>query len=224
MAGWSCSFRRCFSTCCPYVWFIDYSCCYDINRPLNFEAAATTFIAFLIFREHVSKRVVAALVLLTFASIILAFNASGKFGISTGALLVLFACILWGVDNNFTRNISSKDPVIIVIVKGIGAGSFSFVLSLLTGSPLPSLSNASGAMLVGALCYGASLLLFILALRGLGSARASALFATAPFIGAALSILVCKEIPTTQFFISIPFMLLGTFFLFRELTCTYAHS
>lgn len=188
---------------------------------LNFEAASTTLLAAFFFREHIGKRVIAAIVLLTFASIVLSFDVYGRFGFSPGALLVLLACVLWGIDNNVTRNISTKDPVIIVIVKGLCAGSFSFVLSLLTGSHLPDLSHAAFALIVGSLCYGASLLLFILALRDLGSARSSALFATAPFIGAAISFIVCKDTPTVQFFISVPFMIAGTILLFRE---SHEHS
>jgi len=188
---------------------------------LNFEAVATTFLAVLLFREHISRQVVVALVSLTFASLILALDTSGKLGFSLGALFVILACVLWGIDNNLTRNISSKDPTIIVIVKGLGAGSFSFVLSLLTGSHTPALSHAIYALTVGGICYGASLLLFILAMRGLGSARASTLFASAPFIGALASFLIFKDAPTIQFLISIPFILIGTFFLFKE---THFHS
>jgi drug/metabolite transporter (DMT)-like permease len=188
---------------------------------LNFEAASTTLLAGFFFREHIGKWVIAAIVLLTLASIILSLEFSGRFGFSSGALLVLLACFFWGIDNNVTRNISAKDPVIIVIVKGLCAGSFSFVLSILTGSHIPNLSHTAFALIVGAICYGASLLLFILALRDLGSARSSALFATAPFIGAVISFIVCKDVPTVQFIISVPLMIVGIFLLFRE---SHEHS
>jgi len=190
---------------------------------LNFEAAATTLLAALFFREQIGRRVVVALSLLTLACLVLAFDAAGKFGFSFGALIVLLACVLWGADNNFTRNISSKDPMVIVIVKGIGAGSFSFVLSLLTGSHLPALSHASLALAVGGLCYGVSLLLFIIALRDLGSARASALISSAPFMGAAISFLIYQQMPTMQFWISVPCMLAGILLLFNE-SHVHAHG
>jgi drug/metabolite transporter (DMT)-like permease len=188
---------------------------------LNFEAVSTTLLAAMLFREHIGKRVVVALSLLTLASLTLALNTSGTMGFSIGTLFIVLACILWGIDNNLTRNISSKDPAIIVIVKGIGAGSFSFVLSLLTGNELPSVSNAFLALIVGGACYGASLMLFILALRGLGSARSSALFASAPFIGALASFVIFQEAPTFQFVVSIPLMMAGAYLLFKE---THLHS
>lgn len=183
---------------------------------LNFESAATTLLAVLFFREHIGRRVVVALSLLTGACLILAFDATGHFGFSFGALFVLLACVLWGADNNFTRNISSRDPMAIVIVKGIGAGSFSFVLSLMTGSHLPAPYHAFLALGVGGLSYGASLLLFILALRDLGSARASALIASAPFMGAVISFMIYRQMPTVQFWISVPLMLAGILLLFSE--------
>lgn len=188
---------------------------------LNFESAATTLLAALFFREYIGRRVLAALALLTAACLALAFDASGRFGFSFGALSVLLACFMWGADNNFTRHISAKDPVMIVIVKGIGAGAVSFVLSLMTGAGLPSLSYAALALAVGGLSYGASLLLFIAALRDLGSSRASALISSAPFMGAIISFVIYQHLPSLQFWISAPLMLAGILLLFNE---SHVHS
>lgn len=84
------------------------------------------------------------------------------------ALGILAACALWGLDNNFTRNISIKDPLAIVIVKGLGTGSFSFCLSLLLNQPMPTLSNVIAALVLGSLSYGLSIVLFIHAMRQFG--------------------------------------------------------
>jgi drug/metabolite transporter (DMT)-like permease len=88
---------------------------------LNFESVATTFIAALAFREAIGRRVWLAIALITAASALLSWTSNGQWGVSLGALGILAACALWGVDNNFTRNISAKDPFIIVIVKGLAA-------------------------------------------------------------------------------------------------------
>lgn len=155
---------------------------------LNFEGVATTVIAVLVFREAVSKRALWAVICVTLATILLTWDASRQWGISLGALGVLGACILWGIDNNFTRKISAKDPLMIVLVKGLGAGSFSLLLALLLGNPLPTLLAVLGALLLGSISYGMSIVLFIRAMRGLGASRTSALFGTSPMAGVGKSV------------------------------------
>ena len=183
---------------------------------LNFEGVATTLIAAMAFGEAIGRRVWGAVALITVASIALSWEAGGRLGISLGALGVLAACVLWGMDNNFTRNISAKNPLTIVAVKGLGAGLFSMVLALVVGQPLPGIGAALGAMVLGSVSYGLSIVLFILALRDLGAARTSALFSSAPFIGAFTSFLVLGEAVAVQFLVALPLMLTGTVLLVTE--------
>jgi len=183
---------------------------------LNFESVATALIAALFFSEYIGKRVWIAIVLITSASILLSWDFTSQWGFSIGAVGIIFACFCWGIDNNFTRNISSKNPVSIVIIKGFSAGFFSLFLALLLKNPIPSLKIILLAMLLGFFSYGFSLVLFILAMRNLGSARTSAFFGTAPFIGAILAFILFKEIPNIMFIISLPIMMAGTIFLLRE--------
>ncbi|MCX5800059.1 MAG: EamA family transporter [Candidatus Eisenbacteria bacterium] len=183
---------------------------------LNFEAVSTTFIAAVFFKEQAGRRLWLAVAVITIGSLILTVDRGAALGLSFGSLGVLTACFLWGIDNNLTRHISGKDPVMIVVIKGLGAGSFALALSFWTGSSLTSYSTAFLAMLLGCLSYGVSLLLFILALRDLGSSRASALFGTAPFLGALVSFITFRYLPSVQFLISVPVMLLGAFLLLRE--------
>jgi drug/metabolite transporter (DMT)-like permease len=183
---------------------------------LNFETVSTAVIAGIFFREHVGKKVIIAISLLTIASLILTFDHSGKFEISWGAFLILLACVLWGIDNNLTRNISSKDPMTIVIVKGVSAGLFSILLSMVLKNNLPNALTVLSGLALGGLSYGISLTLFISTLKDIGSSRASALFTTAPFIGAVISFIIFKNIPTLSFLVSVPLMICGTFLLFKE--------
>jgi drug/metabolite transporter (DMT)-like permease len=88
---------------------------------LNFEGGATALIAALVFKEAIGGRIWWAIVCITVASILLSLDVSGKWGVSLGAVGVLATCVLWGMDNNFTRNVSAKDPLSIVTIKGIGA-------------------------------------------------------------------------------------------------------
>jgi drug/metabolite transporter (DMT)-like permease len=183
---------------------------------LNFEGIATALIAALVFKEAIGGRIWWAFACITVGSILLSLELSGEWGISLGAVGVLATCGLWGIDNNFTRNVSAKDPLSIVTIKGIGAGGFSLILALILQNPLPKPLVALGAMLLGSLSYGISIALFILAMRDLGAARTSALFGTAPFIGVLLSFLLFQETPNVPFVIALPIMIAGAMLLLGE--------
>ena len=183
---------------------------------LNFEAVATSIIAFLLFKEHIGKWIWAALSFITMGSIVLTINTAGHFGISLWAFGILVACTFWGIDNNFTRKITALDPISIVIVKGITSGIVGIVLSMILGLTLPSPIIICKMLILGGVSYGLSLLLFIISLRELGAARASSLFGTAPFLGVIISYLIFKTVPTTQFIVSLPLIIIGVLILFRE--------
>jgi drug/metabolite transporter (DMT)-like permease len=183
---------------------------------LNFEGVATTLIAALAFRESISRRVWLAIGFITLSSILLSINLNASWGFSLGALGIIGACFLWGIDNNFTRKISAKDPLMIVIIKGLGAGSFSLGMAIILGNKLPALGVILGAMVLGSLSYGISIVLFIRAMSGLGAARTSALFGTAPLAGMIISFLLFREYPNWMFIIAIPLMVIGALFLVSE--------
>lgn len=183
---------------------------------LNFESVATTLIAAFAFKEAVGRRAWWAIGLITAASIFLSTDFSNRWGFSISALGVLAACVLWGVDNNFTRHISAKDPLVIVTVKGLVAGSVSLTIAYFMGNPFPSLTTTLLALLLGAFSYGLSIFLFVHAMRGLGAGRTSALFGTAPLAGMLLSFLVFQEFPGWMFFLSLPIMAAGAYILVKE--------
>lgn len=188
---------------------------------LNFEAVATALIAVLIFREAVGGRVALSLVLVTVAAILLTLNPDGAWGLSLGALAIVAACALWGLDNNLTRNISAKDPLQIVLVKGLGAGTVSLVLAALLGQGLPALPVIVGGLMLGGLSYGLSIVLYIWALRGLGAARAGALFGTAPIAGVLISLLLFRELPGPAFLVALVLSVAAILLLLRE---SHEHS
>ncbi|MBE0410351.1 MAG: EamA family transporter [Anaerolineales bacterium] len=188
---------------------------------LNLEIVATVIIAGYIFSEAIGRRIWWAMALITIAGIALSLDVTGGWGISLGALAVISACFLWGLDNNLTRNVSAKDPLVIVAIKGLAAGTFSLLLGLMIGNTLPSLGIISLALLVGSFSYGVSITLFVLAMRGLGAARTGMLYATAPFIGATLSFVLLREQPSLLFLVSIPLMVLGVVLMVSE---SHAHS
>jgi drug/metabolite transporter (DMT)-like permease len=183
---------------------------------LNFEGVATTLIAALVFKEAIGRQAWWAIGLITLASILLSTDFTNNWGVSLSALGVLAACILWGVDNNLIRNISAKDPLVIVTLKGLGAGLVSLIIAFALGNPFPSLGITVLAMLLGSLSYGLSIFLFIFAMRGLGAGRTSALFGTAPLAGIFLSLVIFRQIPGIFFFIALVAMASGAYILFME--------
>ncbi len=176
----------------------------------NFEIVATTLIALMIFRETVSKRLWAAIVLIALSSAILSFEGAGSFRFSYGSLLVLLAAACWGLENNCTRSISSKSTYEIVVLKGIFSGGGALMIALLLGEQVPALGYILLAMLLGFVAYGLSIFLYIRAQRDLGAAKTSAYYAVAPFVGAFLSFALLGETLTWAYFIALLTMIAGT--------------
>jgi len=161
---------------------------------LNLEGVLTAVIAWIVFKENCDRRVVAGMITITAGSAILTTSGQSGFVLSWGSLLIVLACLGWAVDNNLTRQISQADAVQIALIKGLFAGGSNLAVALLFLSPAsPPLLTVASAMLVGFLGYGVSLALFVLAMRHLGTARTSAYFSTAPFVGAVLSVLIFAE-------------------------------
>ncbi|HMK47869.1 MAG TPA: EamA family transporter [Methanocella sp.] len=184
---------------------------------LNFECVATTIIAVGAFREEVCRRVLIAIGLITVAAVLLTVDFAGAFGISVGALAIIGACVFWGIDNNLTNRISAKDPVVIGLIKGIAAGSFSLLLAMSLGRPAPpGLIPAGLVLALGAISYGLSIVLYIRSSRSLGAARTSAWFGFAPFAGAILALVIFRDAPMIQMIVSLPPMIAGALLLFGE--------
>jgi drug/metabolite transporter (DMT)-like permease len=182
----------------------------------NFEGVGTTLIALFFFRESISRRALGAILAITVASVFLSTNFQSGLGFSLGAIGVISACVLWGLDNNFTRNISAKDPLTIVAWKGLVSGTFSLILGLSLGQRIPAITSILSILLLGFLSYGLSTMLFIYSMRGLGAARTSALYGTAPLAGVLLSIVIFKDPLTLLFGIAAIMMVAGTLLLANE--------
>lgn len=182
----------------------------------NFEIVATTAVAFLIFRERVTKRLWAAIALVTLASAILSFQGAGSLDFSVGSLLVLAATVCWGIENNCTRSISNKSTYQIVTVKGFGSGVGALAIALMVGEQFPGLSQILLILLVGFVAYGLSIFTYVRAQRFLGAAKTSAYYAVAPFIGVALSILFLNEQVTGTFLVALAIMIAGTALIVRD--------
>lgn len=176
----------------------------------NFEIVATSLIALLIFKEAISKKLWLGIFLVTISSIILSLQDAQGLSFSAGSLFVLAACVCWGFENNCTRMLSSKNPVQIVVIKGIFSGLGSLIVSMLLGESFPGVWPLLLALLLGFVAYGLSIVFYIYAQRELGAAKTSAYYAIAPFIGVALSLVIFAEIPSLYFLIALAIMIAGT--------------
>lgn len=189
---------------------IEYGTAASASLLGNFEIVATTLIAYAVFKEAVSKRLWAAISLITLSSIMLSFEGDGAFQFSYGSLFVLLATGCWGLENNCTRSISDKSTYEIVVLKGIFSGGGAFVIALLTGEKTPAPEYIVLAMLLGFVAYGLSIFLYIRAQRDLGAAKTSAYYAVAPFVGAFLSLILLGEKLTWMVFAALLVMIAGT--------------
>jgi drug/metabolite transporter (DMT)-like permease len=175
---------------------------------LNLEGVLTAIIAWVVFRENVDRRVFLGMVAIVAGGVVLSWSQAPA-GVPWGAMAIAGACACWAVDNNLTRHVSAGDPVQIAAIKGAVAGAINLGLAAWLGSAMPPLPLAVAAGGIGLAGYGVSLVLFVLALRHLGTARTGAYFATAPFLGASLSLLLFPGAPGALFWTAGALMALG---------------
>jgi drug/metabolite transporter (DMT)-like permease len=160
---------------------------------LNLEAVFTALLAWFLFGENRGRRVALGLLCIVAGSLLLTGIPSGRIQGATGGVLVALACLCWGIDNNLTRKVALNDAALIAGIKGVIAGTVNLGLAALLGQALPPAGALALAMIVGFFGYGLSLVLFVIALRHLGSARAGAYFAVAPFFGTVVSVLLLGD-------------------------------
>ena len=160
---------------------------------LNLEGIFTAVIAVIFFDEKAAKRLWLALMCMTVAGVFLTWDSSqSKFNF-LGPLLVTFAMLCWGIDNNLTRNISTRNPIQITRIKGFVSGLVSVSLAYTLGINIQWDVSIVYALLLGSFSYGISLVFFIKAIEGLGSFRTGIFFSLAPFIGAVTSLILLQE-------------------------------
>lgn len=188
---------------------------------LNLEGVLTAVIAWFVFRENFDRRIAFGMLAISVGGIVLSWAGKPEGGSPVGAFLIAGACLMWAVDNNLTRRISTVNPIQIAAIKGLVAGSVNLAIAFLIGASLPGIKTIGVAGVVGLLGYGISLTLFVLALRHIGTARTGAYFSVAPFIGALASLVFLGDPVTTSLVVAAAFMGLG---VYLHLTERHAHG
>ena len=190
---------------------------------LNLEGVLTALIAWVCFRENFDAQIAAGMLAIVAGGALLSWpsthtgTVSGvASGIAPGALLVALACLCWAIDNNLTRKVSTNDAMVVACAKGLVAGPVNIGIALAAGAHWPAWQAAGGAMAVGFAGYGVSLVLFVVSLRHLGTARTGAYFSVAPLFGVALSLLLWPERPAPAFWFALALMAFGVWLHVRE--------
>ncbi|HTH60118.1 MAG TPA: DMT family transporter [Paraburkholderia sp.] len=182
---------------------------------LNLEAVFTAVIAWVVFRENVDTQVFAGMVAIVAGGALLSWQP-GAAAVPAGAWLIAGACLCWAIDNNLTRKVSTHDAVLLACVKGLVAGPVNLAIALARGAALPGAGHLFAAMLTGFAGYGVSLVLFVVALRNLGTARTGAYFSVAPLFGVVLSLALWPAMPSVLFWCATALMAFGVWLHIRE--------
>jgi drug/metabolite transporter (DMT)-like permease len=166
-------------------------------------------IALIIFGERISRRLWIGIGFVTLSCGLLSFEDLSSLQFSIGSLFVMLAALCWGLENNCTRKLSSKDPLKIVLLKGVFSGSTSLIIGLLIGERTKALLPLAAVLAVGFVAYGLSIFFYVYAQRALGAARTGAYYAVAPFISTLLSLIIFRELPPSTYFVALILMAIG---------------
>lgn len=184
-----------------------------VSLLLNAEGVMTALLAWFAFKENFDRRIALGMLAIVAGSVVLSWPgadaAANGFDSWWPALAVLGACFAWGIDNNLTRKVSLTDASYIAMTKGLAAGTTNLVLAVIAGARWPGAGTVLAAGLLGFASYGASLVLFVLGLRHLGTARTGAYFSVAPFVGAILAFVLLGESWTWQLLLAGLLMAIG---------------
>lgn len=186
---------------------------------LNAEGLFTALLAWFVFRENFDRRIALGMLAILAGAVVLSVPTGASLGSPWPALAILGACLAWALDNNLTRKVALTDATWLAAVKGCVAGPINLVLALALGADVPG-TGIIEALLVGFFAYGVSLVLFIIAMRHLGTARAGAYYSIAPFFGAVLA-LILGDTPTWPLAVAAMLMAIG---VWLHLTERHAHE
>ena len=184
---------------------------------LNAEGVLTALLAWFAFHENFDRRIALGMASIVAGTLVLSWSPDAGLHMVAGPIAIVAACFCWGLDNNFTRKVSLSDPLQIAALKGVVAGTVNTALAIgVAHAALPNLTSMGLAALVGFFGYGVSLVLFVLGLRHLGTARAGAYFSAAPFVGAAVAVLFLGEPVTAKLMVAASLMGFGVWLHLTE--------
>lgn len=186
----------------------------SVSLWLNLEMAATAVLGAMFFRDHLGYRGWIGVAAAMLASVLVAWQPENSNFFA--CILVLLACIFWGMDNHLTALIDGITPSQSTFWKGIIAGTVNLSIGTALDPIIINIQTLIIALTVGGLSYGVSIVFYILSAQKIGAIRAQILFSSAPFFGVALSVMFIGERLSTMYLIAIPIFVCGVIFLLME--------
>lgn len=177
----------------------------------NLEIVATAIIALFFFKEVIRKHMWIAILFIVFSGVLLSFEDISEFRLNIGTLFIIGAAFSWGLENNCTRKLSIRDPINVVVIKGIFSGLGSLIIAIFLSQLSSNFLLIFLTLVLGFFSYGLSLFFYISAQRHLGAAKTSAFYAIAPFVGVFISIVFLNEPISIIFIIALLLMIVGAF-------------
>lgn len=189
---------------------------------LTTESLFTVAIAFIFLGERGAKKDYFGIILLLVG--VLVVTTDGNFlgtnlnvGIS-GNLLVLGACLFWGLDNTFCKFLSKKTEIVYITgLKCLIGGGILLAMPLFLGIsydvPLGSLPYI---LTVGAFSIALSILLFLFALREIGSMRTGIIYSISSLFGAVFAFFTLEESFSIIQLLAGIAMLIGVYILYLK--------
>jgi len=164
---------------------------------MNFELVSTALLGVLLFKEHLSRYALIGIVFTLFSGIIISLNEDMT-GLRAGILVVL-ACISWGIDNHLTSIVDGISSKATTFIKGLVGGVVNVTLGMVFFNATDLLqSQIAMTILLGMISYGISIVLYVSASQIIGATRGQILFSTSPLWGiVGASVLLAEPISWT---------------------------
>lgn len=149
----------------------------------NIEGIATVLVAWFLFREKANA--FGILSVITVLAGVLCFTGTEDLEVNGGAgpALVGLAYVCWAIDLNLMRHAQRFAPETATAIRGISGAAVMGGVAWFSGEALPSGALIASALIAGAIGFGLSFILMLKALPSVGSAKAGAIFASAPVFG-----------------------------------------
>jgi drug/metabolite transporter (DMT)-like permease len=182
---------------------------------LNFELVATALLGLLLFKEHLSKYALIGIAFTLLSGVIISLNEDIS-GLQSG-ILVILACICWGLDNHLTAIVDGISSQATTFMKGFVGGMVNITLGVILFNELNILQPiALVAIVVGMFSYGVSIVLYISASQIIGATRGQILFSVSPFWGiVGAAVLLAEPLNWT---VLVSFVLLAVGIAFSNVT------